>query len=108
MGVAREKALEPEHIAVVGTADDDRSADTGLEQADATQDQRPHDPLAKIRFRDQQCPEPVRRDEQGLHGRSRIGVHQGRPSRQLCQFTHERARMVGDDQLAAAGFMVPS
>ena len=101
------KALEPQHVAVVGTADDDRSADAGLEQADAAQDQRPHDPLAEIRFRDQQRPEPVRRDEQGLHRPSRIGVHQGRPARQLRQFAHERARVVGDDQLAAAGFVVP-
>ena len=93
--------------AVVGTTDNDWSADPRFEQANAAQDQRAHDPLSEIRFGYQQRPEPVRRDKQGLHGTSRVGVDQRRPSHQLRQFTHERAGMVGNDQLTASGVMVP-
>ena len=54
MAVARQEAFEPQHVAVVGAADDHRPARAGLEQADAAQDQRAHDALAELGLRDQQ------------------------------------------------------
>ena len=53
MAIAAEKALEPKHIAILGPADDHRSACAGLQQPDATQNQRAHDPLTKFRLRNQ-------------------------------------------------------
>jgi hypothetical protein len=106
MAVASEKTIKPKHVAVVGTADDDRSADTRLEQANAAQDQRAHDPLSEVGFGNQQRSEALWRDEQGLNRPSRMGVHQSRPSHQLSQFTHERTGVVDNDQLSASGYMV--
>jgi len=56
MAIATEKALEAEHIAILGLANDHRSACSGLEQPDAAQNQGAHDPLPKLRFRNQQSP----------------------------------------------------
>ncbi len=98
MTVAAEKALQPQHVAILGPADDDRSAGAGLEQADAAQDQRAHDPLAEIGFRDQQRAEPVRRNDQRLHRLLGGGVDQRRPAGHLRQFAHELAGPVRDDQ----------
>ena len=98
MTVATEKALKPEHIGVVGTADDDRTADPGLEQADAPEDQSPHDPFAKLGFGNQQCPQPIRRDDQGLDRLLCNCVHQCGAARQLGQFAHELARAVHNNE----------
>jgi hypothetical protein len=46
MAVAAQETLQPQHVAVAGAAHDHRSAGSGLEQADAAQDQRTHDALA--------------------------------------------------------------
>jgi hypothetical protein len=51
--VAREKAFEPQHIGVLGAADDDRPADAILQHLRAAQDQCAHQPFAKLRFGDQ-------------------------------------------------------
>jgi hypothetical protein len=83
MAVAAQKSRQPEHVAVAGAADDHRSAGSGLEQPDPAQDKGAHDPLPELGFRDQQCPQPVRRDEQRLHRSLRVGVDQCRPARQL-------------------------
>ena len=56
MAIAAEEALEAKHIAVLGPPNDHRSACTGLQQPDATQNQGAHDPLPKVRFRNQQRP----------------------------------------------------
>src|SRR6202011_229695 len=48
--VAAEKALQPKHVAVLGTAHDHRSAGSPLEQADTTQDEGAHDPLSELGF----------------------------------------------------------
>ena len=56
MAIAAEKALKAKHIAILGPANDDRSACAGLQQPHATQNQGAHDPLPKLRFRNQQCP----------------------------------------------------
>ena len=52
MAVAAQKALQPQHVAIVGAADDDRAAGAGFEQPDAAEDQRPHDALAELGFGD--------------------------------------------------------
>ena len=62
MTVATQKALKPEHVGVVGAADDDRTADPGLEQADAPEDQSAHDAFAKLGFGNQQRPQSLRRE----------------------------------------------
>ena len=56
MAIATKKALEAKHIAILGPANDDWSACAGLQQPNATQNQGAHDPLPKLRFRNQQCP----------------------------------------------------
>ena len=106
MAVAAQKAREPQHVAVLGAADDHRPAGAGLEQPDAAQDQRAHDALAELGLRDQQRPQPVRRDDQRLDRSLRVRVDQRRPARQLRQLAHERAGAVGDDRLAAARLVV--
>ena len=67
-------------------------AGAGLQQADAAQDQRAHDPLAQFGFRNQQRAQPVRRNDQRLYRLLRDGVHQRRPAGQLRQFAHELRR----------------
>ena len=64
--VAGEKALEPQHVGIFGAADDHRPADAGLEHLRAAQDQRAHQPFAKLGFGDQQSAHPVRRKDQRL------------------------------------------
>jgi hypothetical protein len=56
MAIATKKALEAKHIAILGPANNHRSACAGLQQPNATQNQGAHDPLPKLRFRNQQCP----------------------------------------------------
>ena len=97
MAVAREKIRQPQHVAVVGPADDHRAAGARLEQADAAENERAHDARAELGFRDQQRAQPV-----GRYGQS-LRIDQGRLARQLRQFAHERAGPVADDQLTAAG-----
>ena len=89
MAVAAEKTGKPKYIAVLGAADNHRSAGAGLEQTDAPQDQGAHDPLPQFRFRDQQCPQLVRWDSQGFHWRPCVSIHQRWSAGQLSQFAHE-------------------
>ena len=105
MAVAAEETLKPQHIAILGAADDYRPAGAGLQQADAAQDQRAHDPFAELRFRDQQRTQPIGRNDQGLHCCLRGSVHERRPARELGKFAHELPWRVRDNQFAAAGFM---
>ncbi len=101
MAVAGQETLQPQHVAVLGAADDHRPAGPGLDQADAAQDQGAHDALAELGLGDEQRPQPLGRDDQGFHRALRVGIDQRRPARQLRQLAHERAGPVGDDQLAA-------
>ena len=81
MTVAAEKTFQPQHVAIVGAADDDRAAGAGFEQADAAQDQRAHDPFAELGFRNQQRAEPVRRNDQACTGsRAMASTSAGRPA----------------------------
>ena len=98
MAVAGQEILQPQHVGVVGAADDDRPAGAALEQADAAQDQRAHDPLAEFGLLDQQIAQPRRRNDQrfdGLH--CATAVDQRGPAGQLRQLAHEGAGPVGYD-----------
>jgi hypothetical protein len=64
MTVAAEKTFQPKHIAVLGATKDDWSADPSLQDSDAAQDQSAHDTLAKFGFRNHQCAQPLRRDNE--------------------------------------------
>ena len=99
VAVAGEEPFEPQHVAIVGAADNDRAARADLKQADTAQDQRPHDALAELRFRDQQVAQPARRDDKRLDGLFRHGVNQRRPARELRQLAHERARIVRHERV---------
>ena len=92
MAVAGEKSVQPQHVAIVGAADDDRPAGARLDQPDAAQDQGAHDPLAELGFRDQQRAQPVRRDDQSLDRSVRVGIDQDGPARELSELAHERRR----------------
>jgi hypothetical protein len=52
MAVTAKKVLQPKDSAVLGTADDHRSAGSLLQQPDATEDEGAHDPLPELRLRD--------------------------------------------------------
>ena len=103
--VTAQKDLQPQHVAIVGAADDDRAAGAGLQQPDAADDQGPHDALAELGFGNQQGAQPVRRDDQGLHRLLRGDVCQRRPSGQLRELTYEFAGTVADNADALAGFI---
>ena len=96
--VAGEEVLEPQHIAVVGPADDDRTARTGFQEAHAAQDQRAHDALAELGLGDEQRAQLRRRDDDDVDRLARDGVDQGRTAAKLRQLTHETAGLVGHDQ----------
>ena len=102
MAVAAEKALQPKHVAVLGAADDHRSARSRLEKPDATQYQSAHDSLPQLRLCNQQCPELVRQDDQGLHRSLRVGVDESWSAGELSEFAHERSGTVRYDRRAAA------
>ena len=106
MGIAAEKVFQPKYVAALGPADDHRPAGADLEQADTTQDQSTHDPLAEFRLGDQHGAKPIRRNDEGLHRSARAGVHQGGPTRQLRQFAQKCAGAMGDDERPVARSVV--
>ena len=97
MAVAAEKTLQPQHVGILGAADNDRTAGADLEQTHAAQNQRPHDALAKLGFRDQQCAKPVRRNDNAVYRLKRGRVRKRRPTRHLRQFAQELAGPMGHD-----------
>ena len=54
MAVAAQKALQAQHIVILGAAEDDRPSNAGPQHRDPAQDQRAHDALAELGLRDQQ------------------------------------------------------
>jgi len=102
MAVAAEKTFKPKHIGVLRTTHDNRPAGAGLKQTDPTQNQRAHDPLAKLCFGDQQRAQFFRRDDECFDLRLRMGVDESRSARKLRQLAHERSRPMGHDLAAAA------
>ena len=66
LAVAGEETLQPGDIRAVGSTHDQRPADAALDQADAAEDQRPHDALAKVGLGDQKPAQAFRRNDNGL------------------------------------------
>ncbi len=56
MRIAPKKVLQAEYVAVIGSAYDHRSPGSGLNERNPAQYQSAHNPLAQLRFRDQQSP----------------------------------------------------
>jgi len=81
-------------------------ADAGLEEANATQDERSHDALSEVRLRDEDVAQPVRRNDDRLDRLRGARVHQRRAARQLRELAHERAGRMGDDGLAVSQHVV--
>ena len=52
MRVATKKVFKPEHVAIVRSPNNHRSAGPGFNKPYTTQDQGTHDPLAEFRLRD--------------------------------------------------------
>ena len=96
LSVTRQEILQARHVAERGRADQHRAADTALDQADAAQDQRAHDALAEIGFRDQQRTELVRRNEQRLDLALGMAVDQRDATRELADLGEELARPLFD------------
>ncbi len=107
MSAPAEEVLEPQHVAVIGAADDDRPG-PGLDQTDAAEDQRAHDLLAEFRLRHQQRAELLRRNDERLDRSLGVGVDQGRAAGELGHLAHERAGAVGDDRVATIELVAPS
>jgi len=107
MAVAAEKALQTKHVAVLSTADDHRPARPRLQETDAAQNEGAHDPLAEFRLGDQQCPQSIRRDDQGLDWFARACVDQRRSAGELRQLAHECADAMGDNVCGVARLIIP-
>ena len=77
MPVAGKKSFEPQHIGMIGAADDHRPAGPGLEQTDAAQDQGAHDALAQFGLFHQKIAQPARRNDECLDRLLGVGIDQG-------------------------------
>ena len=95
MRVAAQEVSEPKHVAVIGAADDHRSTGSALKQADPSEDQGAHDPLAEFGLGDKQGTQPVRRDDECAGRFAGIRVDETGPPRQLRQLAEERSGPLG-------------
>ena len=82
--------------------DQERTRDAALEQSDAAQDQRAHDALAELGFRDEDVAQSRRWHDQRLDRLRRARVYERRPTGELVQLGDEPAGAMGDD-----GLLVP-
>ena len=96
-----------EHPAVVGVPDDDGSGAGAFEEADAAEDQRPHDPLAELGLRDQHVAEAIGRNDACVSSAvtARASTSDGRPG-ELRQLAHEPPGTVGDDRAIVSEHVV--
>ncbi len=100
--VAGEKALEPQHVGIFRAPDDHRAADALVEHLGSAQDQRPHQPFAKLGFGHQQRPHAVGRKDQRLDRLARNRIAERRPAGKLRQLAEKRTRAEGKKVLAIA------
>ena len=96
--VAGQKALQANDAGRARRPDQYRSADTGLDQAHPAQDQRAHDALAEIGFGDQQCSQPVRRNQERFDVAFGVAVDQRDAPRELADFGEKLTRPLIDDR----------
>jgi len=78
VGIAGQEALQANHIRTEFGANQDRAAGSSLDQGNATQDQRPHDPFAKFGLFDHQGAQVLRRNQQRVHIVDRVNVNERR------------------------------
>ncbi len=97
MTVAAQKALKPQHVAILSVAKDDRSACAGFQDRDAAQNQRAHDAFAKFGFADHQRAQSLRRNDERVYGLLRNSIGQRRAAGQLREFPHEITGTVDDN-----------
>src|SRR5215813_9180265 len=102
MSIAPKKTFQPQYVTILGAAQDDRSASSGLQDRHAAQDQSTHDALAKLGFRDHQRAQPLRRDDQCLYCILSDRVHECRTTGQQRQFAHKASRAMHRDRLTIA------
>ncbi len=105
VAVAAQEIDEPQHVPIAGRSDDSRSR-AGFDQADAAQDERAHDPLAKLRLGDEQSAQPVRRDGERLDLGQRGRIDEEGTAGELGQLAEEGAALVADDVTLSAGRIV--
>ena len=98
LAVARQKILQPRHVAERGRADQHRAADAALDQVDPAQDQRAHDALAEIGFGDQERAQFLRRNQQRLDLALGMAVDQRDAAGELADLGQELPRPLIDDR----------
>ncbi len=94
--VAGKEALQPDQAGRLRRSDQHRAADAALDQADAAQDQGPHDAFAEIGLRDQQRAQPLRLDQQGLDIALGAAIDQRDPAGKLADFGQKLSRPLVD------------
>ena len=87
--IAGQEALQANHVRTGFGANQDRTAGTGLDQGDATQDQCPHDPFAEFGLFDHQGAQIFGRNQQRFHVIDRVDVDERRLAGQLPYFGDE-------------------
>jgi hypothetical protein len=98
MRVPTQEALQPQHVRRLGPTDQHRSAGTGLDQGDATQDHRAHDALAEVRLRDDQFAQLPGQHEQRFDVLLGVAVDQRLLVRELRDLGQELARPLTNDR----------
>ena len=100
VGIAGQEALQAHHIRAEFGTDQDRTAGTRLDQGDAAQNQRPHDPFAEFGLFDHQGAQVLRRNQQRFHIVDCVNVDEGRLTRQLPHFGNELSGSLLHDRSA--------
>jgi len=98
--VTGEKSLQAQDVGMIGASDDGRPARAGFQQADAAQDQRPHDVLAELGLPHQDIAQPVGGNDERLDRLHGHGIHQRGTGGELCQLASELSRPVRHDGFA--------
>ena len=77
--------------------------DPSSSKPSTTEDQCPHDALAKFSLCDQQCAKPIWRYHQSIDRGLRRCINEGRPAGQLRQLAQERPDDVRNNNRTSAG-----
>ena len=98
LAVARQKILQPRHLAERGRPDQHRAAGAALDQVDPAQDQRAHDPLAEFGFGHQQRAQLIGRDQKRLDIAVGMAIDQREAAGKLANLGEELPRPLIDDR----------
>src|ERR1700721_2563562 len=89
VGIARQEALQTNDVRTVFGANQHRTSGASLDQGNAAQDQRMHDPFAEFGLFDHQGAQIFRRNQQCFDIIDRVNVDERRLTRQLPHFGNE-------------------